>query len=159
MGTGSFPGVKIGRGVRLTLHPLLVPLVMKEWSYSSTPPMGRTACTEPQCLYKGDLYLCLTRQTTWSQTVLKLLYCSREFQFIYTKHLYNPFPVAARSKSWVCVPLACWDCGFDSRRRSLMSVSCGFVCCQVKISATGLFTRPKESYRMWFVLSVIVNHR
>jgi hypothetical protein len=21
------------------------------------PPMGRTACTEPQCLYKGDLYL------------------------------------------------------------------------------------------------------
>jgi len=20
-------------------------------------PMGRTACTEPQCLYKGDLYL------------------------------------------------------------------------------------------------------
>jgi hypothetical protein len=22
--------------------------------------MGRTACTEPQCLYKGDLYLYLT---------------------------------------------------------------------------------------------------
>jgi hypothetical protein len=22
--------------------------------------MGRTACTEPQCLYKGDLYLFLT---------------------------------------------------------------------------------------------------
>jgi hypothetical protein len=26
-------------------------------SYTSTTPMGRTACTEPQCLYKGDLYL------------------------------------------------------------------------------------------------------
>jgi hypothetical protein len=25
MGTGSFPGVKCGRGVTLTLHPLLVP--------------------------------------------------------------------------------------------------------------------------------------
>ena len=25
--------------------------------------MGRTACTEPQCLYKGDLYLYLYRQT------------------------------------------------------------------------------------------------
>ena len=25
MGTGSFPGVKSGRGVRLTRHPLLVP--------------------------------------------------------------------------------------------------------------------------------------
>ena len=64
MGTGSFPGVKSSRGLTLTLHPLLVPLVMKEQSYTSTPLMGRTACTEPQCLYKGDLYftqqLCLT---------------------------------------------------------------------------------------------------
>jgi len=25
MGTGSFPGVRYGRGVRLTPHPLLVP--------------------------------------------------------------------------------------------------------------------------------------
>ena len=30
MGTGSFPGVKSGQGVKLTPHPLLVPLVMKE---------------------------------------------------------------------------------------------------------------------------------
>jgi len=30
MGTGSFPGVKSGRGVTLTPYPLLVPLVMKE---------------------------------------------------------------------------------------------------------------------------------
>ena len=30
MGTGSFPGVNSGRGVTLTPHPLLVPLVMKE---------------------------------------------------------------------------------------------------------------------------------
>jgi hypothetical protein len=55
MGTGSFPGVKSGRGVTLTPHPLVVPLVMKEQSYTSTPPMGCTACTEPQCLYKGAL--------------------------------------------------------------------------------------------------------
>jgi len=26
---------------------------MKEQSYTSTPPMGRTACTEPHCLYNG----------------------------------------------------------------------------------------------------------
>ena len=31
-----------------------------QYSYTSTPPMGRTACTEPQCLYKGALYLYLT---------------------------------------------------------------------------------------------------
>jgi hypothetical protein len=30
MGTGSFPGVKSGRGLTLIPHPLLVPLVMKE---------------------------------------------------------------------------------------------------------------------------------
>ena len=77
MGTGSFSGVKSGRCVTLTPYSLLVPLVMKEQSYTSTPPMdstactepqysytstptmGRTACTEPQCLYKGDLYLYL----------------------------------------------------------------------------------------------------
>jgi hypothetical protein len=29
-GTGSFPGVKIGRDVTLTPHSLLVPLIMKE---------------------------------------------------------------------------------------------------------------------------------
>jgi len=56
MGTVSFPGVKSGRGVTLIPHPLLVPLVMKEYSYTSTPTVGRTACTEPQCLFKGDLY-------------------------------------------------------------------------------------------------------
>ena len=30
IGTGSFPGVKSGRGVTLNPHPLLVPLVIKE---------------------------------------------------------------------------------------------------------------------------------
>ena len=28
-----------------------------QYSYTSSPPMGRTACTEPQCLYKGALYI------------------------------------------------------------------------------------------------------
>jgi len=32
-------------------------VVKEEQSYTSTPPMDRTACTEPQCLYKGALYL------------------------------------------------------------------------------------------------------
>jgi len=27
-----------------------------QYSYTSTAPMGRAACTEPQCLYKGALY-------------------------------------------------------------------------------------------------------
>jgi len=28
-----------------------------QYNYTSTPPMGRTACTEPQCLYNSALYL------------------------------------------------------------------------------------------------------
>ena len=31
--------------------------------------MGRTDCTEPQCLYKGDLYLYLFRTFTFSAPV------------------------------------------------------------------------------------------
>ena len=31
--------------------------------------MGRTVCTEPQCLYKGDLYLYLFRTFTFSAPV------------------------------------------------------------------------------------------
>jgi len=34
-------------------------VVTKEYSYTSTPSMDRTACTETQCLYKGALYLTL----------------------------------------------------------------------------------------------------
>jgi len=28
-----------------------------QYSYTSTPPMGRTACAEPQCLYSTDIPL------------------------------------------------------------------------------------------------------
>ena len=34
MGTGSFPGVKCGRGVLLTIHPLLVP---RSWKSRAVP--------------------------------------------------------------------------------------------------------------------------
>jgi len=78
MGTGSFQGVKSGRGVSLTPQPLLVQWLRKsraipyspygpyglcrtsvpvQYSYTSTPPMGRTACTEPQCLYSSAIPL------------------------------------------------------------------------------------------------------
>ena len=100
LGTGSFLGVKCGRGVLLTTHSLLVPWSRKsraitvltlwavrpvlslsactvqlylyspygpcgmyrasvpvQYSYTSTPPMGRTACTEPQCPYSTAIPL------------------------------------------------------------------------------------------------------
>ena len=38
-----------------------------QYSYTSTPPMDRTACTEPQCLYKGALYLTFYIEVTKEQ--------------------------------------------------------------------------------------------
>jgi len=43
--------------VTLTPHHLLVPWLRKS---RSTPPIGRAACTEPQCLCKGAHYLYFT---------------------------------------------------------------------------------------------------
>jgi hypothetical protein len=45
MGTGSFLGVKSGRGVTLTPQPHSSAMVKKGQSYTSTPPMGCMACT------------------------------------------------------------------------------------------------------------------
>ena len=56
MDTGSFPGVKSGRGVTLTLTPSRA-VVKKEKSYTINPPMGRTVCTEPECLYSTAIPL------------------------------------------------------------------------------------------------------
>ena len=66
MGTRSFPEVKKGRGVTLAPHPSSV-VVKKEQSYTSTPRVGRTACTEPRYLYKGALY--------FTYYLIELLYC------------------------------------------------------------------------------------
>ena len=89
MGTGSFPGVKSGRGVTLTPHPLLVSLVMKKYSYTSTPPVGRTACTEPQCLYKGALYLynAKTRQAVFHFLLIRVMFfCSQVWNINFRDH-------------------------------------------------------------------------
>jgi hypothetical protein len=39
MGTGDLPGGKYSWGILLTINPLLVPWVKKEWSYTSSPAM------------------------------------------------------------------------------------------------------------------------
>jgi len=52
-----FLGGKERPGYDADPSPPSSPVVMNEQSYTSTSPLGRTACTEPQCLYKGALYL------------------------------------------------------------------------------------------------------
>jgi hypothetical protein len=60
MGTGSFPVGKERPGRDADLSPPSSAVVMKELSYTSTFPVGCTASTEPQCTYKGALYLPFT---------------------------------------------------------------------------------------------------
>ena len=57
MGTWPFPDVKERPELHIDPSLLSSAAVKKEQSYTSTPPMGRTARTEPQCLYKGAVYL------------------------------------------------------------------------------------------------------
>jgi len=38
------------------------------FTYTSTPPTDRTACTEPQCLYNGALYLYLYLYSPYGRT-------------------------------------------------------------------------------------------
>jgi hypothetical protein len=54
-----FPGGKEQPGRDADPSSLSSAVVIKEYTYTSTPPMGRTACTETQFLYKGALYLYL----------------------------------------------------------------------------------------------------
>ena len=56
-----FPGGKAWPGHDADSSPPSSAVVKKGQSYTSTPPMGHTACTEPQCLYKGALYLTFSR--------------------------------------------------------------------------------------------------
>ena len=52
-----FPGGKQRPGRDADPSPPSSAVLMKGQSYTSTPPIGRTACTVPQCLYRGALYI------------------------------------------------------------------------------------------------------
>ena len=48
------------------LYGLYRASVPVQYSYTSTPTMGRTACTEPQCLYKGALFFYIILQVCYT---------------------------------------------------------------------------------------------
>ena len=81
MGTGSFPGVK-RPGRDADPSPPFSAVVKKVYSYTSTPTMGRTACTEPLCLYSRAIPLL----PLWAvQPVQSLSACTVEL------YLYSPY--------------------------------------------------------------------
>jgi len=53
-------------------------VVMEEYSYTSTPPMGRTACTEPQSLYKGAHFFTVVTIRTFRFLIPKTLHSNPE---------------------------------------------------------------------------------
>jgi hypothetical protein len=75
--------------------------------------------------------------------------------YIYIYIYIYAIPVAARSKAWVW-PLACWDCGFESRL-SLVSVECCML--SGRGLCDGLITHPEEAYRVLCFSCVIVQPR
>ena len=62
------------------------------FTYTSTPPMGRTACIEPQCLYKGaPLPLPIPLLPLWAVwPVQSLSACTRVHLYLYL-YLYSPY--------------------------------------------------------------------
>ena len=61
-----FPGDKQRLGHDADPSPSSSAVVKKEYSYTSTPPMGHTACREPQCLYKGALCVTFFYAVKWT---------------------------------------------------------------------------------------------
>ena len=106
-GTRCHAGVKSGRGVTLTTYLFLVPWSRKSRAIPLTSLTGRTACTEPQCLYSRAIPLlpltgrtaCTEPQCLYSRAIPLLpLWAVRPVQSLsactvelYLYSLYGPY--------------------------------------------------------------------
>jgi len=98
-----FPGSKERPYRDTDPHPLLVPWSRKS---TSTPLTGRTACTEPQCLYKGTLYLYLPYPLYARSVIRKALHSHRAFNRLFLLVLFK---------------LGCWH---SEHRPGVLDVGC-----------------------------------
>jgi len=62
--------------------------------------MGRTACTEPQCLYNGALYLTLLRMIATRQFFLQVGYCQHSVHLLVSRSVGNSVSCWWRSRSY-----------------------------------------------------------
>jgi hypothetical protein len=110
--------------------------------------MGRTACTETQCLYSRAIPLL----PLWAVRPVQSLSACTRMHFIFTLTIcWSQWPRGIRRRSaaarllrlWVWIPLTAW---------TPICCEC-FVCV---LSGRGfcdeLITRPEESYRLWCVV-------
>ena len=78
----------------------------------------------------------------WTVTSIPLIYRNQLTNLCYTKSKQDATQLKTRRSQWPrglgvgLGLLACWDCGFESRRHGRMSVV-SVVCCQVEVFALG----------------------
>jgi hypothetical protein len=70
---------------------------------------------------------------TWIWSSLFWLTCSSPKFFVFDRKTSSLFMHVICTFCWSRWPLACWDCGFESRRRYGCLSAVSVVCCQVKI--------------------------
>ena len=86
--------------------------------------MGRKRTAQSTCLHLWYFQSQDFKNTNWRTEFMTVLYRPAD-------------PSGRRSKAWVRRSLACWDCGFESRRGHGCLSVVSVVCCQVEVSASG----------------------
>ena len=85
-------------------------VVKKEQSYTSSPPTGRTACTEPQCLYSTAITLTPSVPVQYSYTSTPLSACTVQLYLYSPQYLYSTavpvLPSVPVQYSCTCTPLS-----------------------------------------------------
>jgi hypothetical protein len=85
MGTGSFSGVKCGRGVLLTTHPLLAPRSWKSRFILLSPLGHNRACNRVMLFYMLQIYLFKHRHEVHVSNVGERIYYILKNNFVYQK--------------------------------------------------------------------------
>ena len=102
------------------------PSVPVQYSYTSTPPMGHTVCTEPQCLYSTAIPLLPSVPVQYSYTSTPHSACTVQLSLYSPQFLYSTaiplLPSVPVQYSYTSTPLsACARVYLIIRRASLVS--------------------------------------
>ena len=136
---------KLTRNVFLTLHGQnvhrqqrqLSKFLMRYQHFASPAYCGAAGPVSKMASQQENAFCVLRFEVSRSVITVQ-----REFRARFRKHapcvgiyIYMPIIVAARSKACDLRPLACWDCGFESRRGGAWMSVVSVVCYLVEVSA------------------------
>ena len=84
-----------------------------QYSYNSTLPIGRTACTEPQCLYSIAIPLLSLLAV---RPVQSLISCTRvHITFTLNSHIYNRYNLGKYFMISCCISACKWEVLYEKR--------------------------------------------